>query len=224
MQLYDCRLTFHDHLFYETRTMGRLYETGRLLHNIALTYALGLAKTDFYHEKDVPAYADELAALNEARVYVTPATGIDVRYVLHTFKLGDERTSVMMEKSNTNIPTYGRAKEIAINSRFRFGILSPVDLELPRWVRMGLWLSKAKLDIIAVLPLRQQTRSEPQRISAYPLNPGDLPDPASLTTFDLVSMRPTNLVENAELGGTEWWVTDDRQIVLPVGLAYRLVR
>ena len=29
MRLYHCTLTFHDSLFYETRTMGRLYETGR---------------------------------------------------------------------------------------------------------------------------------------------------------------------------------------------------
>jgi len=43
MHLYLCRLTFHENLFYATREMGRLYETGRYLHNYALTYALGLA-------------------------------------------------------------------------------------------------------------------------------------------------------------------------------------
>jgi CRISPR-associated protein Csc1 len=206
--------------------MGRLYETGRLLHNIALTYALDLATTPFHHATYEPAYAEELAALNEAGVYVTPATGVDIRYVLHTFKLGDERTSVMMEKSNINIPTYGRAKEIAVNSQFRFGVLSPVDLDLPRWVRMGLWLSKARLEISAVIPLRYDAQSGTQRCDLYPLNPGDLAEPDALVSFDLVSMRPTNLVEHAELTGDAWWIgeIDGKKMVLPAGLQYRFSR
>lgn len=226
MKLYDCRLTFHDNLFYETRTMGRLYETGRLLHNIALTYALGLATTEYHHPTDAPAYTEELAALNEAGVYVTPATGLDVRYVLHTFKLGDERTSVFMEKSNRNIPTYGRAKEIAVNSQFRFGVLSPIDLTLPRWIRMGLWLSKAKLEVTAVIPMRHELQRMTRRVDDYPLNPSDLSDPNTLRSFDLVSMRPTNLVEHAEIETDEWWVSDisGTKIILPAGLQYRTSR
>ncbi len=224
MQLYDCRLTLHDNLFYETRTMGRLYETGRLLHNIALTYALGLATTEYFHPTDAPEYAKELAVLNDAGVYVTPASGIDVRYVLHTFKLGDERNSVLMEKSNANIPTYGRAKEIGVNSQFRFGVLAPADLSLPRWIRMGLWLSKAKLEIIDAVPLHQETQRSVRRVDVYPLNPGDLPDPTALRSFDLVSMRPTNLVEHAEIEANAWWVSRDGKIALPVGLEYRASR
>jgi CRISPR-associated protein Csc1 len=226
MQLYDCRLTFHDNLFYETRTMGRLYETGRLLHNIALTYALGLATTDYFHPTDVPAYGEELQALNDNAIYVTPASGIDVRYVLHTFKLGDERTSVFMEKSNQNIPTYGRAKEIAVNSQFRFGILSPVDLTLPRWIRMGLWMSKAKVEITAVIPMRYDEQTTVRRVDEYPLNPGDLSDANALKSFDLVSMRPTNLVEHAEIEADTWWTSSvsGTNITLPGGLQYRMSR
>src|SRR4051794_40799461 len=73
MILYHCRLTFHDNLYYETRTLGRLYETGRLLHNIALCYALGFAQTTFFHEDNMPKYAQELAALSDSNIYVTPA-------------------------------------------------------------------------------------------------------------------------------------------------------
>ena len=36
-----CRLVLHENLYYATREVGRLYETGRCLHNYALTYALG---------------------------------------------------------------------------------------------------------------------------------------------------------------------------------------
>src|SRR5262249_23499476 len=155
MHLYHCRLTFHDNLFYETRTLGRLYETAGLLHNIALCYALGFAGTAYHHGVDRPEYAAELEPLNASRGYFTQANGDEVRYVVHTFKLGDERSSVMMERSNANIPTYGRAKEVGVGSQFSFGVLSEQLLSFPRWIRMGLWMSKARLEVDQPIPLRQ---------------------------------------------------------------------
>ena len=224
MLFYDCRLTFHDSLFYETRTLGRLYETGRLLHNIALCYALGFAQTTYHHANDVPRYAQELAWLNENGVYVTPARGLEVGYVIHTFKLGEERSAVLMERSNVNIPTYGRAKEIAIGSTFAFGILSEQPLILPQWIRMGLWMSKARLKIEQTVELHyeQTVRSDPVR--RYPLNPGDLPPGATAHIYDLVSMRPSNLLENVLIDADAWWVGRDKEqkpVRLPAGLAHR---
>ncbi|NDJ63156.1 MAG: type I-D CRISPR-associated protein Cas5/Csc1 [Chloroflexi bacterium] len=224
MQLYDCRLTFHDNLFYETRTMGRFYETGRLLHNIALTYALGLAHTSYYHADDVPRYGEELAALNEAGVYVTPAHGENVRFTVSTFKFGEERSAMFMEKANRNRPTYGRAKEVAVNSVFRFGVLSEAALTFPRWIRMGLWMSKAQLSVAPPIMLTQITESQPQTIRRYPLNPADLPDSAALQLFDLVAMRPSNLLENVVLAAETWWrgQHDGETLYLPAGLRYRV--
>lgn len=223
MRLYDCELKFHDNLFYETRTLGRLYETGRLLHNIALCYALGFAQTSYYHAVDAPKYREELASLNTAGIYVTPAEGKDIRYVVHTFKYGGERTSVMMEPSNKNIPTFGRAKEIAVNSRFRFGVLSEQPLKFPTWVRMGLWMSKAYLSVTEI-PLHQ-TKGEEFTVSHYPLNPQDLPDSAELKLFDLVSMRPSSLVENALIQAETWWQGEHPKygrFHLPVGMKHRV--
>jgi CRISPR-associated protein Csc1 len=224
MKLYDCRLTFHENLFYETRTMGRFYETGRLLHNIALTYALGLAQTDYYHAEDVPRYGEELAALNSAGIYVIPARGEDVRFSVSTFKFGDERNAVFMEKSNRNLPSYGRAKEVAVNSVFRFGVLSEVDLTFPRWVRMGLWMSKAQLQVMPPITLTQVDETRQEVVRYYPLNPADLPTPDMLTLFDLVSMRPSNLVENAEVTAESWWrgEIDGQVLYLPARMRYRV--
>lgn len=224
MKLYDCHLTFHDNLFYETRTMGRFYETGRLLHNIALTYALGLVQTSYYHADDVPHYREELAELNTAGVYVTPARGEDVRFSVSTFKFGDERSAVMMEKSNRNLPSFGRAKEVAVNSVFRFGVLSEIDLAFPSWIRMGLWMSKARLRVSPPITVSQIQEPGTQMVRDYPLNPADLPNTDQLKLFDLVTMRPSNLVENAEVAGEFWWRGDlhERAIYLPVGMRYRI--
>lgn len=222
VHLYDCTLTFHDNLFYETRAMGRFYETGRLLHNIALSYALGFAQTPFHHADDIPQYASELAALNDAGVYVTPASGIDVRFVINTFKYGDERSAIMMEKSNRNLPTFGRAKEIAVGSRFRFGVLSESALSFPQWIRMGLWMSKARLEVSSPIPLTPISEETTHIVRTYPLNPADLPDAALLKMFDLVAMRPSNLVENAEIYSDTWWQGSDK-LFLPAGMRYRIV-
>lgn len=228
MLLYHCTLTLHDSLFYETRSVGRFYETGQLLHNIALCYALGFASTSYFHPLEVPQYGQELANLNSAGIYVTPARGLEPRFVTHTFKLGDERTLTKTERSNANIPNYGRAKELEIGNQFVFGILSEASLTLPRWIRLGLWLSKAHL--VASTPIsltwtEPEAESERSRtISVYPLNPNDLPDSATLRLFDLVSMRPTSLVENALIECPRWWsaeLPDGQAVYLPIGLQHR---
>ncbi len=223
MRLYHCTLTFHDSLFYETRTMGRLYETGRLLHNIALCYALGLSQTTYHHATDVPAYAQEIEAVNAAGVYVFPAGDLEIRYTVNTFKLGDERSAIFMERSNANIPTYGRAKEIGIGSRFAFGILSEEARQFSDWIRMGLWMSKARL-LATEIPLERVQNAAERVVSIYPLNPADLPEDAELRLFDLVSMRPSSLVENALITANDWWrgTLDGKPIWLPAGLSHRI--
>ncbi len=227
MQLYECILTFHDNLFYETRTMGRLYETGRLLHNIALCYALGRAKSSYYHAVDVPNYHEELASLNADGIYVTPAGAEDIHYVVNLFKYGDESYSLALDtvekRRNVNRPNFGYAKEIAVNSRFRFGVLSEQPLKFPTWVRMGLWMSKAYLSVTEI-PLHQ-TKGEEFTVSHYPLNPQDLPDSAELKLFDLVSMRPSSLVENALIQAETWWQGEHPKygrFHLPVGMKHRV--
>ncbi len=80
------RLTLHENLFFATREIGRLYETGRYLHNYALSYALGLAVAPYHSPDATPRYADDLAALNAAGIYVTPARPLGVEFELVTFK------------------------------------------------------------------------------------------------------------------------------------------
>jgi CRISPR-associated protein Csc1 len=227
MRLYDCELKFHDNLFYETRTLGRLYETGRLLHNIALCYALGFAQTSYHHAEAGPNYREELAPLNETGVYVMPASGEDLRFVVNIFKYGDEAYGLSAEtvqaRRNINRPSFGRAKEIAVDSRFRFGVLSEQALNFPKWIRMGLWMSKAHLTVTEIT--LSQAKEGEYTVSRYPLNPRDLPDSAELKLFDLVSMRPNSLVENALIQGEAWWQGDHPKygrFYLPAGMRHRV--
>lgn len=217
MLIYHCRLTFHENLFYATREVGRLYETGRYLHNYALTYALGLAVAPYYHAVQRPRYASQLEPLNERGIYVTPARGTNVRYAITTFKYADNNYHVKMQPAQKNTPSFGRAKEIAVNSQFEFVVLSANELlRLPKWIRMGLWRSKAQLEVATVV-------GEEKRVSlataSHPLNPLDVTTPFS--AFDLISMPPSSLLDQAMLE-TKWWYGQSEfgTVRLPIGLRY----
>lgn len=218
MHIYLCTLTFHENLFYATREIGRLYETGRYLHNYALTYALELAVSPYFNSVQSPRYAQDLRPLNDRGIYVTPARGVQITYALSTFKYANNNYHVEMKPGRTNTPSFGRAKEIAPESIFQFAVLSEKEeLDLPHWLRMGLWRSKAELQYEVVeakqigITLNQAT---------LPLNPLDLD--RTLATFDLISMPPSSILDNVMLE-SEWWtaVTTEGGIKIPVNLSYR---
>lgn len=217
MYLYPCQLTFHENLFFATREVGRLYETGRYLHNYALTYALGLAQTTYFHRQQVPNYQAELEPLNQRDIYVTPARGTHIQYQLVTFKYADNAYRVKMTPGSQNTPSFGRAKEIAVGSTFEFGVLSNDLISFPRWVRMGLWQSKALLIVQPTIELKLAPPDIHQ--ANYPLNPLDTP--GNLHIFDLISMPPSSLLENPILE-TDWWhaKTDHGEWWLPANMHY----
>ncbi|MCA9994895.1 MAG: type I-D CRISPR-associated protein Cas5/Csc1 [Anaerolineales bacterium] len=218
MHIYLCTLTFQENLFYATREVGRLYETGRYLHNYALTYALELAVSPYFNSLQSPCYAQDLRPLNDRGIYVTPARGVQIAFALNTFKYASNQYHVEMKPGRTNTPTFGRAKEIAAESVFQFAILSAKEaLALPRWLRMGLWRSKAELQYELIEATKTDTSLNQ---ATLPLNPLDLDK--RLATFDLISMPPSSLVDNVLLE-SEWWtaVTSQGEIRLPFSLNYR---
>jgi len=218
MLIYVGTLTLHENLFYATREVGRLYETGRYLHNYALTYALGLAVAPYFHAEQRPHYREQLEPLNERGVYVTPARGTAVTYVLNTFKYANNNFHVEMQRGRFNTPSLGRAKEIAVGSVFHVAVLSQTEsLSLPRWVRMGLWRSKAEIQWQMVEARVQKDRFA---TASFPLNPLDAAN--AFTAFDLISMPPSSLIDHVALQ-TDWWTAKTEQmgpIRFPIGMAY----
>jgi CRISPR-associated protein Csc1 len=212
MHLYRCHIALHDPLFFATREAGRLYETGRYLHNYALTYALGLAQSPWFHAEQVPHYAGDLVLLQNKR-YVTPAEPERVTFQLATFKYGEEILHVEMEQASRNTPSFGRAKELAPESTFCCYILSAEPIALPRWIRLGKWHSKA---LVEAKEIEVKQRSG-DYLAACPLNPLDVPV-GVLRAFDIVSMPPSSLVANARCAGEYYEI--NHGIGIPLGLAY----
>lgn len=217
MHITTCQITLHENLFYATREIGRLYETGRYLHNYGLTYALGFAVAPYFNASAVPRYAEDLGALNLQEIYVTPARPLTVEFELNTFKYADNRYRVKMELGSRNTPSFGRAKELATGSTFQFAILSSKPLaKIPNWIRLGKWMSKA-----AVSTQQEEMKEYRQGdfTSAFPLNPLDLPPETRLLAYDLISMPPVSLLDHAHLHGPHYRLTDGRCVA--AGMAYR---
>lgn len=223
MEVTRFRLTLHDSLYYATREMGRLYETERVIHNWALTYALGLIQKPYRSFDSVPTYKEDLAGINEAGVYVTPAKPVRYDYVISTFKFADNRHRPFSTVSNarkkelgitvTNKPSFGRAKELAPESEFEFFVVGELPDRLPKWIRLGLWMSKARIEIKDVKS--SLTPKSGVFTCSHLLNPIDLPILPEL--YDLISMPPVSLLQNARFNGE---YVEFGEVCLPVSMAY----
>lgn len=214
MIISKCLLILHDFTYYATREAGRLYETGKYLHNYGLTFALGLARAAYTSREQVPRYAGHLVPLNEAGVYVTPAYPVAHDFSFHTFKMATEPYYGFTPQTTVNKVLYGRAKELAAESVFEFFVLSRRELHLPRWIRLGKWMSKARVEVVSAMEVKPQ--SGKPFVSACPLNPLDVP--GRLQAFDLISMPPVSLVVNARIEGAYYELDDKTRI--PAGMKY----
>ncbi|MEM8640388.1 MAG: type I-D CRISPR-associated protein Cas5/Csc1 [Cyanobacteria bacterium P01_G01_bin.54] len=230
--VYRCTIELHDSLYYATREIGRLYETEPVLHNYALCYALGLVDSEKYATTvsaensyryfcpiQVPLYEEHLTPLNEQEIYVTPARAVRHTAVLNTWKYADNRYHVEMKKTQKNIPSFGRAKEIAPESQFKFFVISAKSLTFPHWIRLGKWMSKAE---VKVEPLPTPKRHSAREFTvAYPLNPLDVMFTNQVMSYDTINMPPVSLIRNVRMMGDYYSFEGlNEPLKLPVNMQY----
>ena len=229
--IYRCTIELHDSLYFATREIGRLYETEPILHNYALCYALGLidnpsyqttvAEEDSYRyfcPEQIPKYEQHLTPLNQQGIYVTPARTVNYTAVLNTWKYANNNYHVEMEKTQKNIPSFGRTKEIAPESQFEFFIITEKSLKLPKWIRLGKWASKAELTM-EELPSSKQDR-EREFIFSYPLNPVDVMFTHQVLSYDTINMPPVSLIRNVRMRG-EYYTVEGLKLQIPAQMQYR---
>jgi len=229
--VYRCQLELHDSLYFATREIGRLYETEPVLHNYALCYALGLVDSEVHHTsvleehsyryfcpEQVPKYEEHLTPLNQQGIYITPARSLSHAAILNTWKYANNNYHVEMEKTQKNIPSFGRAKEIAPESRFEFFAISQKPLKLPRWIRLGKWASKAE---VIVEELSKAKQSEGRFTFPYLLNPLDVMFTNHVMSYDVVNMPPVSLIRNVQLQGQYYYFDSLKALKIPAQMQYR---
>ncbi|MHC5768707.1 MAG: type I-D CRISPR-associated protein Cas5/Csc1 [Nostoc sp.] len=229
--IYRCQLELQDSLYFATREIGRLYETEPIIHNYALCYALGLVDSQIYSTtvaeensyryfcpEQVPKYEAHLTPLNQQRIYVTPARSLNHSSILNTWKYANNNYHVEMEKTQKNIPSFGRAKEIAAESRFEFFVISQKELKLPKWIRLGKWMSKAE---VTVEPLPKPKIAEGIFTCTHPLNPLDVMFTNQVISYDVVNMPPVSLIQNVQMRGQYYQFDGIQNLKIPVRIEYR---
>jgi CRISPR-associated protein Csc1 len=213
--IYRCEIELHDSLYYATREIGRLYETEAILHNYSLSYAFGLINSETYRyfcKEQIPQYEEHLTQLNEQQIYVTPARSVRHASILSTWKYANNNYHVEMTKTQKNIPSFGRAKEIAPESIFECFVISQNSLKLPKWIRLGKWMSKAE---VKTEPIQVKTKTGNFTCN-YPLNPLDVMFTNQVISYDVINMPPVSLIRNVTLNGEYY-----EELNLPVNMAYR---
>ncbi|AFZ37988.1 CRISPR-associated protein Csc1 (plasmid) [Stanieria cyanosphaera PCC 7437] len=229
--IYRCQLELHDSLYFATREIGRLYETEPILHNYALCYALGLIDSKkyatnvaeehsyrYFSAEQMPQYKQHLTPLNQQKIYVTPAKSLNHTSVLNTWKYANNNYHVEMEKTQKNIPSFGRAKEIAVESQFEFFIISESPLNFPqwKWIRLGKWMSKAQVIFEQLTSIKAH---QGLFTCIHPLNPLDVMFTNQVFSYDVINMPPVSLIQNAQIQGQFYQI--DNNLKIPVNMQYR---
>jgi len=186
MRPFHLTLVLQETLFYATRELGRLVETGRYLHNYALAYALGYVTSPVRIYDRQPSYEKDLKGLT---VYITPAKPIEVSYGIERYAARSEFLRTVKAKEELNIPEYGFHKVILPESAFECFLFSKESIGISKFVRLGKNLAKAKIDVepcnVKVIEVT------PPLIVSFPLNPRDLP--IEPTNYEEERMLPNSL-------------------------------
>lgn len=215
MHIYRIHLTLQDPLYFATRELGRLYATEQYLHNYALTYALGLARSSYHDADHVPYYKEDLSPLNQQNIYVTPARPLKSAYVTHTYKWANLRYHIEMEQTSKNMPTFGRIRELAPESSFEAYFFTESPVSIPSWIRLGKWMSKANVLAYELPELKQ---SEGEFVFPHPLNPLDIMFTHQVLSYDTVNMPPVSLIRNVRMRGQYY---ESEGLRIPARMSYR---
>ena len=234
MHIYCCKFELMENLFFASREVNNFFQTEPVIGNYALAYALGLCRAGYHNEGKI-TYAEDLEQLNSAGIYVTPGTLTEkVRFKVVQFNaLSDsywfqmEQNAISVNRQRifnpklkaraTNFPQIGRLKMLSIGNKGIFYITSRNEFRVPRYIRLGKFMSKAKISAY-----KQHYRETQAGNVPYPnyLNPNDLSSETQIGMFDMLNIRPTPLIRQVQLSGDFYELADESKTKLPAGMRF----
>ena len=129
---------------------------------------------------------------------VTKPDGWDVQQG-SAWYLIERGTGTRKKVRTMNRPQIGRIKMLAIGVKARFYLITQATApRIPAYIRLGKWMSKARLETVEVD--FSETKVQSAKLSGL-LNPLDLPTTIAVHTFDLLSVHPVPLFRNAVVSG-----------------------
>ena len=151
--IYRCDFTLHDFLFFASTEKGKVAETSPFIHNYALTYALGWAPVVWYNGQQKAHYLSDLGPIHNR--YITPARLVQGESVVMQYNTLSERLKSDKQRS-IGYPDWGFIKCFKPNALFRSYVLSREQETLPRYIRLGKFMAKTRLDIVPADAVEQR--------------------------------------------------------------------
>ena len=228
MHIYRCEFQLMENLFFASREVDNFFQTEAVIGNYALAYALELCQASYHNEGKI-TYAEDLEKLNEAGIYVTPGTLTEKpRFTVVQFNALSDSYWYQMEQNAisvnprskaraTNFPQIGRIKLLSIGNKGVFYLTSRDEFRVPRYIRLGKFMSKAKIS--AYKQHYREVHAQDVSYRDY-LNPNDLPPATQIGMFDMLNIRPTPLIRHVRLSGGFYQLADDDKTKLPSGMQF----
>lgn len=243
-QIYRCTLELLETTFFSSREVSSLYQTEPLIGHIALCYALGLApvryanqgtihyKTDLQHLNAVGVYVTpatisgapryQLGQFNAQPESYWSAMGNNLLVTVPSGGWAEKsgpswyvHDGTRRRKLGTeNRPQVGQIRALGPHTRAVFYLISREAYQPPAYIRLGKWMSKARVQCQVVQPLALVDEGEVRMLLA----PADLPPDALILAGDQITVKPTPLMCNVRLRGACYQL--DNQTLLPCAMRF----
>lgn len=247
--IYRCRLTLLEPTFFSTREISNVYQTEAFIGHIALCYALGLAPSRYYNNGKTIHYREDLAMLNTAGMYLTPATIVgEARFSLGQFNAQSESYWFAMgnnaiitapdgswaEKDGNSwyVTDGAQRKKLGVENRPQFGRIRALAIGT---IAEFFVVSESAQTLPSYIRLgkwmsKAQISSEAVTIRdeqtggtvPFLLAGADLAPETRLLSFDVLQVPPTPLVRHTHLAGVCYRLADGT--LLPKGMRFNLER
>lgn len=242
--IYRCTLTLLETTYFASREVSSLYQTEPLIGHIALCYALGLAPVRYTNEGTIHYKEDLQRLNAAGVYLTPAAIDGTARYHLGQFNAQPETywsamgnnllvtvpAGAWAEKNGPswyvhegerrrklgteNRPQIGRIRALGIATRAIFYLISDEPQQLPTYIRLGKWMSKAHLHAQHMRPNKIVGQGDFAGIIA----PADLPNETTILAGDQITVQPTPLLRGARLRGPCYQLSDGA--LVPCGMRF----
>ena len=205
--VYQCSLVPEDFLWFVSREFNTLTNMQPVIHNYALSFALGqsfiIVATD-----NVPNYS----FLETLDNYATPAAPVEPpEFATHTYNSVCSKTN--LTQSSFNIPALGKNRKISPSStEFRFIVFSKNN-HIPNYIRIGKKSCIAKvvarkLHLLETIDEPKDTIDVEIYYNLHDISPNDI-----VTKADLLLMYPTPIARSMKIKAPYLVLEDDDNII-----------
>lgn len=212
MSVLRCRLVPEDFLYFVSLEFNTFTMVQPLIHNYALTYALG-SRFNTAATKNEADYSE----LEKFDIYATPAVPVTFpRYVGHTYNSVCSRTN--LTQSSLNVPSLGRNKKISpLSTEFEFLIFSQAGRAPPPFIRVGkksciCSVDSTELEVMRCVMDPQKKIETDICFNLLDLSPNDV-----VYSADMVLTYPSPVAREMTLKSPHLIVAEDgSELVVPV--------